>query len=178
MQRNERGRSERGSELYRWPDLVITVAMSLFFQRGGAWVLAQATLILAVVTLAVKIHGTGHIAQSAVGSLLLAAGLAVMIVGARALGRSLTPFPKPAEAAQFVDHGIYAFIRHPLYTGGMLVLFGWALLWQSWPALVAALISVPFFNAKARREEQWLCETFLEYPAYMKRVRRFVPWVY
>ena len=152
--------------------------LNRFFERGGAWVLAQLVIILAVLILAVRFHGTGHGAISAAGALLIGIGSGVLAAGAWALGRSLTPFPKPAETARLVEHGIYAHVRHPLYTGGMLVLLGWALLWHSWPALVAALISGPFLNAKARREEQWLCQTYLEYPAYMKRVRRFAPWVW
>ena len=153
--------------------------MSRFFQRGGAWVLAQAVLMVAVVALGLKFPGTGtrHV-PTGFGVLLLMLGAGIGAAGAWALGRNLTPFPKPAEAAQFVQHGIYAFIRHPLYTSVMLVLIGWSLIWQSLPALVVAMISIPFFDAKARREEQWLCETYLDYPAYQKRVRRFIPWVY
>ena len=75
-------------------------------------------------------------------------------------------------------HGIYSVMRHPLYTSVMLASLGWALLWQSGPALVAALLLAPFFDAKARREERWLAERFPDYGDYQRRVARFLPWIY
>ena len=65
-------------------------------------------------------------------------------------------------------------IRHPLYTSVIAVAVGWALVWQSWPALVVAAALIPFFGAKARREERWLREIFPEYAEYEKRVPRFL----
>jgi protein-S-isoprenylcysteine O-methyltransferase Ste14 len=55
---------------------------------------------------------------------------------------------------------------------------GWALVWRSWPALLAALALAPLFEAKARVEERWLRQQFPEYAGYEQRVRRFVPWIY
>jgi protein-S-isoprenylcysteine O-methyltransferase Ste14 len=74
-----------------------------------------------------------------------------------------------------VQRGIYARVRHPLYTSVMLASLGWALIWQSGSSLLAALALVPFFHAKARREERWLCETFPDYADYASRVPRFIP---
>ena len=89
-----------------------------------------------------------------------------------------TPFPKPGEQAQLVRHGIYAVIRHPLYTSVIAAAMGWALVWQRWPALLVSVVLIPFFHAKTRREERWLREQFPEYADYERRVRRFVPWLY
>ena len=105
-------------------------------------------------------------------------GAGVALAGAMALGRNLTPFPKPSVSAQLVRHGIYAVIRHPLYTSVITVAFGWALVWQSWPALLVAVMLIPFFHAKARHEERWLREKFPDYADYERRVRRFIPWIY
>jgi len=55
---------------------------------------------------------------------------------------------------------------------------GWALVWRSWPALLAALALAPVLCAKARREERWLRQHFPEYAAYERRVRRFIPWIF
>ncbi len=77
-----------------------------------------------------------------------------------------------------VQHGIYARLRHPLYTAVFCAVLGWSLVWQSWPALAFSLALGVFFDAKARREESWLREKFPEYPDYERRVRRFIPWIY
>ena len=41
-----------------------------------------------------------------------------------------------------------------------------------------ALGLMPFFDAKARREEKWLREKFSEYGEYESRVKRFIPRIY
>jgi len=153
--------------------------MTRFFQRGGAWVLGQSVLLGAVVMLAVSLRGRGFpLVIIITGAVLILVGGFVALAGALVLGRNLTPFPKPAERAQLVQHGIYAAIRHPLYTSVISVSIGWALVWQSWPALLVALVLIPFFHAKARHEEHWLREKFPEYADYERRVCRFIPGLY
>ena len=151
--------------------------MRRFLQRGGAWVLAQLLLLGLVSLLAVWFRGQYNSKLAvATGVLLLAVGAALALAGALALGRNLTPFPQSGEHARLVHHGIYARIRHPIYTSVMLAAVGWALIWQSWLALLVASFLIPFFHAKARREERWLRWQFPEYANYEQRVRRFIPW--
>jgi len=150
-----------------------------FVQRGGLWVLAQAVFMGAIGILGItNRNGMGH------GRLFLA-GIAFLVVaaicglaGIVALGRSLTPFPKPSATAQLVQQGIYALIRHPLYTAVFCAAVGWSLVWQSWPALAVSLVLGVFFDAKARHEERWLRQQFPEYTDYARRVRRFIPLIY
>ena len=151
--------------------------MTRFIQRGGAWVLGQGVLLGTLVLLAI-IFRQGEFPPVVViaGAALMIVGMGVLLAGALALGRYLTPFPKPAANAQLVRHGIYAVIRHPLYTGVIAVSVGWALVWQSWPSLGVAMTLIPFFHAKARHEERWLRKKFTEYADYEKRVHRFIPW--
>ncbi|MEI7908689.1 MAG: isoprenylcysteine carboxylmethyltransferase family protein [Verrucomicrobiota bacterium] len=152
--------------------------MKRFFQRGGAWVAVQGVLLTAVALLAVCFRSGGFPILVMAGVALMLVGASVALAGAMALGRNLTPFPKPSDSAQLVRHGIYAGVRHPLYTSVIAVSIGWALVWQSWPALLVAVMLIPFFHAKARHEERWLREKFPEYAEYEKRVSRFIPWIY
>jgi protein-S-isoprenylcysteine O-methyltransferase Ste14 len=112
------------------------------------------------------------------GAFLLLTAVVCGIAGTVALGHNLTPFPQPSSSTRLVQNGIYGLMRHPLYTAVICGSIGWAFVWQSGPALMAALVLAPFFDAKARREEQWLRERFSEYARYEERVRRFLPWVY
>jgi protein-S-isoprenylcysteine O-methyltransferase Ste14 len=152
--------------------------MNRFFQRGGVWVAGQAVLLTAVALLAVCFRGGGFPIVVMAGVALMLMGAGVALAGAMALGSNLTPFPKPSDSAQLVRHGIYAVVRHPLYTSVIAVAIGWALVWQSWPALLVAAMLIPFFHAKARHEERWLREKFSDYAGYEQRVRRFIPWIY
>jgi protein-S-isoprenylcysteine O-methyltransferase Ste14 len=150
-----------------------------FVQRGGWWVVGQFLLLLAIAMLDL----TGHAALKPLplfigGLVLIAAATICSLAGLLALGRNLTPFPKPSASAQLVQHGIYALIRHPLYTAVFFAAVGWSLVWQSWPALAVSLALALFFDAKARHEERWLLRQFPEYDSYARRVRRFIPGLY
>jgi len=147
-----------------------------FLERGGVWVLTQSVLLPALILLGVMFHGDWtRVWLIVVGGGLFALGAVFGVAGMTVLGHSRTPFPKPPEHSEFVRRGIYARVRHPLYTSVLLGSLGWALIWQSWPALTVALALIPFFAAKARREERWLREKFPDYADYAQRVPGFIP---
>ena len=109
------------------------------------------------------------------GWIVALAGAAVAVWGARALGRSLTPGTEPLPDAPLVTTGPYAHVRHPIYTGVVLVLAGYTLLWSNWTlALVVGVLARWYFDRKARVEEGWLVGRYPAYGAYMRHVRRRV----
>lgn len=112
------------------------------------------------------------------GAVLLGVGLALSGAGLWFLGRNLTPVPRPKESATLVQSGAYALVRHPIYSGLILMAWGWALLVNGWLTLVYALVLFVFFDIKSRREERWLVEKFPDYAAYQQRVRKLLPWIY
>jgi protein-S-isoprenylcysteine O-methyltransferase Ste14 len=106
---------------------------------------------------------------------LLVLGAIVIRWGVRSLGRNLTPGTEPLPGASLVTSGAYAHVRHPIYTGVVLLLAGYTLAWSNWTlALVVGFIALTLFNGKARREERWLTGRFPDYEAYMRHVRRRV----
>ncbi len=147
--------------------------------RGVAWVVVQFILMAALLSAGPIWHAQWD------GRLGIPVGIALLLMsawlglrGKRDLGKQRSPFPRPKPHAELVTSGLYAHVRHPLYVAVILLGFAWALLWQSWPALVLALLQAPFFDAKARREERWLRKRFPEYADYAWRVKRFVPRLY
>ena len=153
--------------------------MRQFLERGGGWVTGQFLLLATLLVLAVLHPGTGPAAWRYAGVLVLvAAGAVCCLAGTKALGRNLTPFPKPADHAKLVQYGIYAKIRHPLYAAVMLAGFGRALVWLSWPALLTAVALLPFFHAKSCWEDGFLRQKFPGYREYETRTRRFIPRIY
>jgi protein-S-isoprenylcysteine O-methyltransferase Ste14 len=147
--------------------------------RGVIWVLAQTGLMGAVLVCGAWWHNQWNsLVLAGLGFALLGGSALCGLWGALSLRGSLSPFPRPHQGTRLVQSGIYAFMRHPLYTSVMAAAAGWALIRQSWPALAAALALAVFLDQKARREEQWLSELFQEYPAYQRRTRKFIPWLY
>lgn len=149
-----------------------------FLACGGAWVVVQFVLMTGVIALGLMFHADwAGLPVIAAGAVMFGVGGCFGIAGVFVLGRNLTPYPQPREGSELVQHGIFAWVRHPLYTSVMLASLGWALIWQSVVSLVAALVLIPFFHAKARREERWLRERFAGYEDYARRVPRFIPRV-
>jgi protein-S-isoprenylcysteine O-methyltransferase Ste14 len=140
--------------------------------RGGGWVVLQFVLMAAIVGAVIAWPDRDSTWRSGLGALLFLAGTLVVILATRALGSSMTPFPRPARGGQLVDDGPYAFVRHPVYSGGIPVaLSPWALVGTGVLALVWAL--------KARVEERLLAPRYPAYAEYSDRVRfRLVPFVY
>jgi protein-S-isoprenylcysteine O-methyltransferase Ste14 len=147
--------------------------------RGGIWVIAQFALMIAGLAVGPiwRMSWNGW-PTFAAGIFLLFIGAWLGLRGKRDLGSHRTPFPQPKEDGQLITTGIYERLRHPLYASVIALGFAWALLWRSWPALALAIVQVPFFDAKARREERWLRELFPDYAAYARRVKRFIPGLY
>ncbi len=112
------------------------------------------------------------------GAILLVAGTVLLIAGIFKLGANLTPVPYPKENATLVETGPYQVVRHPMYSGGILIAFGWAFWVHGWLTLVYAILLFVFFDVKSRREEQWLKEKFSGYGAYQKRVHKLIPFIY
>jgi protein-S-isoprenylcysteine O-methyltransferase Ste14 len=148
--------------------------------RGTGWVLAQFALmpvIMAAGFVPPDWPEESHHALSVVGAALAIAGGAFAVWASRALGRSFTPFPKPVEAG-LVTSGPFAVVRHPVYTGGLILFTGYSL-YASVPALTLTVVLAVLWAGKARVEERLLTAAYHEYPAYRKRVRwRLIPFVY
>lgn len=62
-------------------------------------------------------------------------GGGVFIAACLGLGRRLTPLPFPKESSSLVQTGVYAIVRHPIYSGGLVLAIGWAFRTQSWLTL-------------------------------------------
>ncbi len=110
--------------------------------------------------------------------LLIVSGSAFGIAGALTMGRVRTIYPEPAEYARLICHGIYAHVRHPIYTSLILLSFGWSLAWSSVAGFLIAVVMTLFLMAKSSSEERRLRKRFSEYDAYMKTTKRLIPWIY
>jgi protein-S-isoprenylcysteine O-methyltransferase Ste14 len=82
------------------------------------------------------------------------------------------------ENPELVTSGPYAYVRHPIYTGVLLAIAGSLLLAGPW-ALVAVMLPGAYFVWSARQEEKIMEKEFpSEYPAYKKRSKMLIPFVW
>lgn len=147
-------------------------------KRGEGWFVLQMVLF-AIILLMPSIPPLGFPAWLKIlGLCVLIGGGVFGTWGLIALGRSLTPFPKPIEGGTLVTAGPYRFVRHPIYAGLILGTLGWAIFRASLIGLVLAILLFVFFDLKSRQEERWLTETYSDYAGYQRQVRKLVPWLY
>jgi protein-S-isoprenylcysteine O-methyltransferase Ste14 len=75
--------------------------------------------------------------------------------------------------------GPYAYVRHPMYAGAILLLLGIPLLLGSWFGLALAPVLVVAFAVRAVLEERTLQAQLPDYADYAARVRyRFIPLIW
>ena len=94
----------------------------------------------------------------------------------RSIGTNISPSHATREGHQLVTHGPYRWVRHPLYSVGILLCISLTLLTALWTLGVGMLIPLAVLLWRTPREEARLIETFGdEYRAYMRRTGRFIP---
>lgn len=101
------------------------------------------------------------------------------------LAMKVNPFAVPVVRLQkerhqrVIDTGVYAVVRHPMYTGFAPFAIGPALWLGSYPAALLALVPITVLAVRSVFEEQFLKQQLKGYDAYMDRVRyRLVPFVW
>jgi protein-S-isoprenylcysteine O-methyltransferase Ste14 len=112
---------------------------------------------------------------AAAGSIAVLAGGAILLLAALNLGRSLTPLPTPAPGGALRTGGLYRFVRHPIYSGLLLLVFGSAAGSGSVVRLGLAGALLGLLIRKARWEEDMLRRRYPDYGDYARQTPRFVP---
>ena len=83
------------------------------------------------------------------------------------------------KTSSLVTTGIYRYIRHPLYSSLLFLTWGIFLKRPAWPGMLLALAATLFLFATARADEAECIRFFgPAYQAYIKRTKRFVPFVF
>ncbi|MBI3610503.1 MAG: isoprenylcysteine carboxylmethyltransferase family protein [Nitrospirae bacterium] len=111
-------------------------------------------------------------AVKSIGGLLLIAGSVPFIWGHIVLGQ---PTGWPSVRDTLVRHSLYAYVRHPIYAGGLLICIGGALLKPTSTVVVACALGFVWLIVQARLEEIDLLQRLPSYRGYMKEAPRFVP---
>lgn len=78
-----------------------------------------------------------------------------------------------------VTKGVYKYIRHPQYTGLLLLSLGMIIEWATLPMILIYPVMVYMYLRLAKKEEQDMIVEFgKEYSGYMEKTKRFIPFVY
>lgn len=81
----------------------------------------------------------------------------------------------PSVKDTLVRHGLYAYVRHPIYAGGFAIVAGLALIRPTSAFVIACILGFIWLIVQARLEEIDLLQRMPDYKDYMKQVPRFLP---
>lgn len=112
------------------------------------------------------------------GLLLVYAGVLFACWARYILGSNWSSEVQLKQDHELIERGPYRYVRHPIYTGVLLALFGNAIMLGEWCGLLGFAIMFVSFWRKLRLEESWLGEHFgAAYADYMRRVKALIPGV-
>ena len=120
-------------------------------------------------------------------ALVFAAGIALMVLGVGlrwyaiwVLGRYFTRDVAVSADQPVVQRGPYRLIRHPAYSGTLLSTIGIGLAVTNWASLVAVVVfTLAGHLYRVHVEEAALARTLGQpYVDYMRRTKRFIPFVF
>jgi protein-S-isoprenylcysteine O-methyltransferase Ste14 len=154
--------------------------------RGSHFVLVVAVsagIVVAFLLVNADLPGTTLTAQPLlfwIGIASMLCGLAVRWYAIRVLGKFFTRTVATRTGQYVVDTGPYRLIRNPSYSGALLMFLGMGLAMTNWASLLAIMLATAIgYGWRVHVEEQALCADLGQpYRDYMRRTRRFVPYVW
>jgi protein-S-isoprenylcysteine O-methyltransferase Ste14 len=148
---------------------------------GRRWTPIGGVSAVAVI-LIVRVFRTGDLAVhspvlGAIGAVMFVSGIALAIWARVHLGRNWgMPMTERLEP-ELITSGPYRYIRHPIYTGLLLGMFGTALATNLSGLVIAAVLSAVFYYS-ASVEERNMTATFpTAYPAYRASTKMLIPFI-
>ncbi len=110
-----------------------------------------------------------------VADLLILLGMVLSIYSLASLGRSFSIIP---QARKLVQSGPYKLMRHPLYFGELIGLFGVVLVGVSILRMAIFFLIVGCQIYRAFQEEKLLGKVFPDYQEYCSKTARFIPGIF
>lgn len=106
-------------------------------------------------------------------------GITIRLIARRTLRKQFSYALRLRQDHTLVQHGIYRTVRHPAYTGDLLVQLGVTALFSSLGGFLLMLMLIPCFLHRIKIEEKMLVERFGDaYQEYRKRSKKLVPHVF
>ena len=155
---------------HRWAERMVlfSIELNLFL----LWVLAK-VLVGRDASLA---PGGLEAAFAWAGTVLAWAGALFAVWAKLTLGRWFSASFGVKHGHELVTHGPYAVVRHPIYTGTLVMIAGLAVAWDSWLSLgFAVLLVVPLAMHAAIEEQMFTAHFGDAWQAYRARVPSMVP---
>ena len=113
-----------------------------------------------------------------VGLAIMNIGLIIMVIAMvqNAYASKILDINKDQK---LIDTGLYSHVRHPLYTGAIIMIIGLPIALGSWLSLIPAIIGAVAIIIRIKFEENMLIEGMDGYEEYRTRVKyKLIPKIY
>lgn len=114
-------------------------------------------------------------------------GIAIMLIGMAlrfwsviTLGASFRTTIETQKDQKIIRHGPYKLVRHPSYSGLILVCCGYGMALQNWLSLfMAVILPLVALIYRIHLEETALVSSFgCDYVEYQKCTKKLIPWIW
>jgi protein-S-isoprenylcysteine O-methyltransferase Ste14 len=113
-----------------------------------------------------------------VGVALIVVGLLFTVWAREYLGRNWSGTVTVKQGHELIRTGPYAWVRHPIYTGGLTAVLGTAVASATVRAFLGLAVIAAALLRKRRIEERFMTETFPgEYQRYRAQVPALIPLI-
>ena len=115
-----------------------------------------------------------------IGIAIMLIGMALRVWSIFTLGKAFRTTIETDKDQRVVSNGPYKLIRHPSYSGWLLICCSYGIAIQNWLSLlVAVILPVVALLYRIRIEEAALVSSFgSEYLEYQRHTKKLVPWVW
>ncbi|HLO29080.1 MAG TPA: isoprenylcysteine carboxylmethyltransferase family protein, partial [Anaerolineales bacterium] len=115
-----------------------------------------------------------------VGVALVVFGIVLFVWARRTLGENYSGHLSTKQGQRLIETGPYRIIRHPAYTGFLLMALGLALGYSSLVGIAAILLALlPSMIYRIRIEEKLLAEHFgTQFYKYADKTKRLIPGIW
>lgn len=128
-------------------------------QRVVGWVLVAVQFLLLLALVLVPRREPSW-PTSVLALVIFLLGATLGFIAFRALGSALTPTPVPIQRAGLRTTGVYAYVRHPIYSAVLLMVAGYLIAFGSIWSVVVALALLVFFWVKSQWEDRLLAAAY------------------
>lgn len=151
---------DRGSMRLLWLTIFLGVALAFVAARVPATRMAISPSVVSLVAL-----------------VLMGSGLVVRWTAILTLGRLFTVDVAIHSDHEVVQTGLYRIVRHPSYTGLLIIFLGFGVSFSNWLSILVLLapITLGVLNRVEKEEHALRSSLGPAYESYCERTKRFIP---
>jgi protein-S-isoprenylcysteine O-methyltransferase Ste14 len=156
---------------WRLPPFVVFVYIVAALAIGGP--------LAGPITFRLWPSGAGSLTAGILADIICLLGLGIAVWARSTLGGNWNTGLTFKENHELIVRGPYSRVRHPIYTGMLLMLLSVAVWYGRVSGVAFLLACIAAYWSRAIQEEKLMMRHFgSEYPAYRKRTKKFIPFIF